>query len=260
MHNLKANRPGRGMVLTDRDRAIVRDVAEFQILSRTHLQTLGHFQSKTRANAVLLRLVEHQYLNRRYLPAVAGTMRALYVPGLAAEAVVGDSTAGGEVRRRLATLSNLFVAHQLEVTEVRLMFRPPACHVDRWLSERDLRDCQLGIVPDGHVEYSLATGQFGAFLELDRGTETLDRWRRKVAAYTKLADSPRYRQLFNRTYFRVLAIAPSSMRLDHLCRVTAQVTDKVFWFTTLRSLREHGPFGRIWRRPRGADFHALNES
>jgi hypothetical protein len=239
------------MVLTDRDAHLVRDCADFQVLTRVQMTRLGHFGSKTRANAVLLRLVRFGYLSRRYQPAVAGSQRALYFPGPEAHRLLNHpAELVGRERRRIQTLSDLFLAHQLLITDVRLSFHAaPSCRLDRWLTDADLRPLNLGVIPDGHVEYTHEGRRFGAFLELDRGTESLSRWKAKVTAYVQLAQSGRYLQVFGRQFFRVLVVAPSPVRVEHLRQCTATVTDKVFWLTRFAALIEQGPFGPIWRRP-----------
>jgi hypothetical protein len=251
------------MVLTDRDRRVIADVASFQVLSGQQLMRLGHFQSKTRTNSTLARLVRHGYLTRRYQPSVAGTSRALYCPGLKAVALLDGATTELErVRRRIAALSDLFLAHQLLVTDVRLAFL--ASYRDYqflgWQNDTALRPLQLGLIPDGHVEYLYRARQFGAFLEIDRGTEDLARWMRKVQAYLLLTKSDRYRAVFGRPFYRVLVIGESEVRLQNLRTTTAKLTDRIFWFTTLARLLEEGPLPSIWQRPVDAAFHALTES
>lgn len=247
------------MVLTDRDRQVIADVSQFRVLTREQLSRLGHFRSKTRANAVLLRLVKFGYLSRRYQPAIAGTQRALYYLG-----PNGGTLARGTdalERRRIRAISDLFLAHQLLITDVHIGFRQAAaCRVERWLTDEELRASDLGLVPDGHVEYVLAEKHFGAFLELDRGTETLGRFQAKVRAYVHLTTADRYRKAFGRTYFRVLVVAPSATRIEHLRQATAAITDRIFWFTTIERLTVEGPFAPIWLRPTGPERHSLTES
>ncbi len=261
-HRPTDNRAGNAMVLTDRDIKIVADVADFQILTRDQLQRLGHFRSRTRANATLLRLTAFGYLCRRYQPAVAGTQRALYLLGPQSAALLnqGGLNVAAE-RKRVKTLSDLFLAHQLLVNDVRLSFRRvgTVAHLDRWTNDVDLRAAALGIIPDGHVAYIIEGKHFGAFIELDRGTETLDRWQSKVHAYIRLAASGRYRQVFGHQYFRVLVVAPATARIEHLRRATARVTDKIFWFTGIQPLAVDGPLASIWWRPTGASLHSLKE-
>lgn len=262
MTQMKANVAGRGMVLTPRDAAVVRDVAAFQLLTREQLTRLRHFTSRTRANATLARLVNHQYLSRRHQPSVAGTQRALYFVGSKAAGLLGDPRPLETERRRLKQLSDLFIAHQLLVTDVRLAFLQPTDryrHI-RWTSDTELRPLGLGLVADGHVEYEYGGRRFGAFVEVDRGTETLARWRTKVDAYLALASARRYDAAFGRHYFRVLTLTTSEARLDHLRHITASRTDKIFWFTTFDRLAHRGPLTSIWWRPVEAHLHALTES
>ena len=47
-------------------------------------------------------------------------------------------------------------------------------------------------------------------LQADRGTETLQRFQRKVEAYVQLAMSGKYREVFGRQYFRVLVMGSAT--------------------------------------------------
>jgi hypothetical protein len=251
------------MVLTDRDRRVIAAVVQCRVLTREHLTRLGHFASKTRANAVLLRLVRFGYLARRSLPAVAATTRALYYAGPAAHDIVRRPQ-GAMVaeRRQVRLLSDLFLAHQLLITDVYVAFHAGRADYKclRWMTDEELRRISLGVVPDGHVEYAVAGKQFGAFIEVDRATETLGRFADKVRRYLLLAATGRYQDIFGRPYFRVLVIAENDAHLEHLRRVTAQQTDRVFWFTTHARLLQDHPCASIWRRPVDAAFHSLTEA
>jgi hypothetical protein len=250
---------GSAMVLTERDRRVIVDVASFQTLTGQQLRRLGHFGSKTRANTTLLRLVRHGYLSRRSLPSVAGTATALYFAGPKSGDVLERPQA--TVRRKISSLSDLFVAHQLLITDVRIAFLSPAAGYEflRWRTDAELRARNLGLIPDGHLEYALSGKHFGAFVEIDRGTEDLERWAAKVRSYVLLTRSDSYRHIFGRAFFRVLVITESEGRLQHLRRVTASLTERVFWFTTMDRLRSTGPFDAIWWRPVDATLHALTE-
>lgn len=253
------NKAGKAMVLTNRDLHILTDVSQFRILTREQLERLGHFQSKTRANAVLLRLVRFGYLSRRYQPAVAGTQRALYFLG--PKGVALTQASNPSERRNIKALSDLFLAHQLLVTDVHIGFRKEASvQIERWMTDEDLRTASFGIVPDGHIEYTLAEKRFGAFVELDRGTETLGRFQGKVRAYLLLTTTDAYRKAFGRTFFRVLVVAPSANRIEHLRKATAAITDRIFWFTTIDRFTVEGPLANIWLRPAGPERHSLTES
>jgi hypothetical protein len=106
----------------------------------------------------------------------------------------------------------------------------------------------------------LGEKRFGAFVELDRGTETLGRFQGKVRAYIHLTTTDGYRKAFGRTFFRVLVVAPSATRIEHLRTITAAITDRIFWFTTIERLSVEGPLANIWLRPLGPERHSLTES
>ena len=53
---------GKSLAFTERDRAVVREVARFGVMSRHQLMRLKFFSSKTRANDRLKRLVDEGYL------------------------------------------------------------------------------------------------------------------------------------------------------------------------------------------------------
>jgi hypothetical protein len=56
---------GKSLAFTERDRAVVREVARFGVMSRDQLMRLKFFSSKTRANDRLKRLVDEGYLGAR---------------------------------------------------------------------------------------------------------------------------------------------------------------------------------------------------
>jgi hypothetical protein len=245
------------MVLTERDRRVVADVASFRVVTREQLQRLGHFRSKTRANATLARLVRFGYVQRRGVPALAGSQRGLYFVGPAGAALLTKPAEG----RRIRHLSDLFLTHELLVNDVRIAFvATRELRVGKWLTDEDLRPLKLPVVPDAYAEYERSGKAFAVFVELDRGTESLLRWRTKVSQYVQLASSGRFRAVFERNFFRVLAVAPSATRLTSLRRTTAQVTDKIFWFADSAELGRLGPLAPIWRRPTGDTLHSLTEA
>lgn len=259
MTKMQDNANGRGMRLTARDRAIVLQVSDFNVLSRQQFEALALFKSKTRANAVLLRLVRFGYLSRRHQPAVAGTQKALYFLGpLASEILQRPEANVRKERGRIKGRSDLFLEHQLLVNEVRIEFLRHQ-FTERWQNEESLRQLSLGVVADGYVEYRVAAKRFAAFLELDRGTESLNRWAQKVSAYLKLAASGSHKPALGLPYFRVLVVTLSTNRLEHLRRTTSKLTDRIFWFIDLPTLRREGPRSRIWLRARATDRHELTE-
>ena len=89
------------------------------------------------------------------------------------------------------------------------------------------------------------------FCEVDRGTESLKVWSRKISLYLQLAASGEFQVLFKQSRFRVLVAALSERRLNILRRTSALHTEKIFWFATLEEINKEGLFAPIWKRPVG---------
>ena len=125
---------------------------------------------------------------------------------------------------------------------------------------QDLAALNLGLVPDAYVEYEVASLTYCAFVEYDRGTETLARVERKVQAYAELARSGRFERTFARRFFRVCLLTDSSGRLATLSQAVRRVTDRIVRLTILSQLTAHGPLGAIWRRPGTDGLESLTSS
>jgi hypothetical protein len=118
----------------------------------------------------------------------------------------------------------------------------------------------LGLVPDAYLEYEVDTLTYCAFVEYDRGTETLGRIERKVRAYVDLAHSGRFERAFKRRFFRVLVVTDSAGRLVTLSQTARRITDRIMRLTTLPELSHHGPLASIWRRPGASPSASLTVS
>jgi hypothetical protein len=253
---------GKGMMLTDRDRRLIAAVAEFGVLTREQIARHLSFGSVTRTNAILLRLTQHKYLERRLQPSLRGSRRLTYVLGPHGQELL-DGARPVEHPRRWLRATDLFLEHRLLVNDVRLTFehaRAEGYRLERWLVEQRLLELRLGPVPDGYAEYRIDEKLFACFLEADNGTESRTRWRQKVTAYLNLAYSGRFSKAFPLQYFRVLVVVPSRRRLDNIQHEIATQTDRIFWLATISDLQAQGPFASIWRRPGTTDVQSLTES
>jgi hypothetical protein len=243
---------GRSLAFTERDRAVVREVTRFGVMSRDQLMRLKFFSSKTRANDRLKRLVDEGYLASRRQPLPVGGPRCVYLPGR----LLAD---GRDIRRRFADVSDLFLTHQLGLVDIRLAFEQHSTLV-RWLPEKDLVGLSLGLVPDAYLEYEVGGLTYCAFVEYDRGTETLGRIERKVRAYLDLAQSGRFERTFKRRFFRVCLVTDSAGRLATISQIARHITDRIMRLTTLPELSRHGPLMSIWRRPGASASESLTGS
>jgi len=243
---------GKSLAFTERDRAVVGEVTRFGVMSRDQLMRLKFFSSKTRANERLKRLADAGYLASQRQPLAIGGPRCVYLPGR----LVAD---GRDARKRFADVSALFLTHQLGLVDIRLAFEQHS-RLLRWLTEHDLAGLSLGLVPDAYLEYEVGGLTYCAFVEYDRGTETLGRIERKVRAYLDLAQSGRFGRTFSRRFFRVFVVTDSAGRLATISETTARITDRIVRLTTLQELLRHGALTSIWRRPGASTSESLTGS
>jgi hypothetical protein len=232
---------GKTLALTPRDRDLLSEVQRCGVLTREHVVRLKLFASKTRANERLRRLTAAGYLTARPQPLIAGGPRLLYLPG---KLLVASRAARG----RLLEASDLFLEHELGLVDIRLAFEGFGI-LSRWSPAADLMPLNLGLVPDAFVEYQFEGLTFCAFIEYDRGTETLGRLERKIRGYLDLAFSGRFERAFGRKFFRALFVTDSAARLATISRMAATLTDRIVRLTTRSAVVASGPLAPIWRRP-----------
>jgi hypothetical protein len=242
---------GKSIVLTERDKAIVREVTRFGVLTRHQLMDLQFFRSKSRAKERLKRLVDAGYLTSRPQPLSAGGPQSVYASG----PLIDDSRGA---RKRLTEVSDLFLVHELGLVDMHIAFERSTTVV-RWITAKDLSALSFGVVPDAYVEFEQHGLTYCAFLEYDRGTETVSRFERKTRAYVGFARSGQFDRLFHRRFFRVLVVTDTLGRLTSLSKTTARVTDRVFRFTTRAALAREGPLQSIWRRPGVSTSESLTD-
>lgn len=226
--------------LSDRDRQIIETLDQVRIATTIQLRRL-HFADLTEASAArrtpltLRRLAAERVLSR--LPRQVGGVRAgsqaiiwtLDVAGQRIASAAGP--AGGPMRRPWAP-GLAFLAHRLIVTElyVRLVegerggawelldfeAEPLA-----WRRYTAIHGGPAYLKPDAFVR--LATGEFerGAFVEVDRGTESAAAIARKCRAYRRYWETGREQE--RRGYFpQVVFSVPDEARRAVLVDVCAK--------------------------------------
>jgi hypothetical protein len=190
--------------LTDRDRQIIRLVAEHRVFT-THQLTQAYFDSQDRAEHRLRQLTRAQVL-ARFRPHTRhgeGSAPYHYLLGPAGAAVLAAEQ--GIESRRLGYRQDkaLEVAHSQRlghlvgvngfftalVADARHR-RPGGAGLAAWWSERACRDRWGHVVrPDGYGRWREGDREVDFFLEYDRGTEPTDRLAAKLAGYQELADA-----------------------------------------------------------------------
>jgi hypothetical protein len=244
------------VVLTDRDLLLLKELAIAKVIDREQAKRIAEFNSTTRANDRLLKLSRAGFLRRFFVGTRAGGTKAVY--SLSAKGAQTVQIENRLIQRKNNSLlvGDLFVEHQLVVNSIWIAakFTPiplPDIQFVRWLNFPAALSKSTPLMPDGYFELKSTSGMYCLFCEVDRGTESLKVWSRKIALYLQLAASGEFQTLFKQSRFRVLIAALSERRLNVLRKTTALHTEKIFWFTTLEEINRKGLFAPIWKRPVG---------
>lgn len=241
---------------SENDRQIVRMIYEYRLLSQNQLERLlGRSQSTVQR--LLRRLYDHRYLERVFLPiSEFGSSPALYI--LDRQGVDLLRRMGVDDFTGLPTkqLSAMYLQHTLAMNEFRIAVSQ-ACYANQWdmmtwLTENELkadydrvripgRKNLISLIPDGFFSIHVPDkGTTNFFLELDRGTMTLKRFREKIEAYIAYYKSGAYTKRYEAQGFRVLTVVDGigTGRVENLVRDVAQIpgVGRRFWFTHLESV------------------------
>lgn len=252
----------RGMVIQERDRHFLRELAVMRVIDREQAKVVAGFGSTTRANARLLALTRAGLLRRFFLGTTAGGAKALYALSLKGARLVGVPENGPRRRQDEAVVADFFIQHQLAINEVYCSLKygnrsPNGITFGRWMGFPKQPVPGLRLIPDGYFEIDTPSGTAASFLEVDLGHERLRVWQDKVRNYLDLAVTGNFEREFKQQRFRVLVVADSERRLDAIREAVLPLTDKIFWFATFESIRRYGIFSAIWRRPKGQESQSL---
>lgn len=249
----------RGLALQERDLHLLRELAVTRVIDRELAKIIAGFGSTTRANARLLTLVRARLLRRFSMGAAQIGHKFLYSLSSKGARFVGDLRRGLRRRNGDSLVADLVVEHQLAINSIYVSFRYqpiPIAGVSfvRWLNFFEPVSPGTRLIPDGYAELSVPQANtLSAFVEVDLGHENLSVWKHKVERYVQFAVSGDFARRFGQGRFRVLVLARSERRLQSLRKATAAITDRVFWFTTLDSVKRAGLFGPVWFRPMGVE-------
>ena len=252
----------RGIVLQDRDRHLLAEVALMRVIDRETARRVAPFGSVTRANARLLNLTRSGLLRRFFIGTGSGGKKALYTLSSSGARLIGASSTGPKRSRDELVVADFFVAHQSHVNDIYCGFRyggeaPLGMSFRRWLAFASALDASTPLVPDGYVEFGRPDKTLAAFIEVDLGNERLSVWREKVRHYLQYAVAGQFEKRFGTKQFLVLVAVDSRGRLDSLRATTAGLTEKIFRFATFASIHPTGPWSPVWFKPKGDEPHAL---
>jgi len=252
----------RAIVIQERDRQLLRELAILRVADREQAKIVAGFHSTTRANSRLLALTTAGFLRRFFLGTSGGGQKALYALSPEGARIVDVPYRGPRRRQDELLVADLFVAHQLSINEIYCTLKFPlvprgTIHFVRWMSFFEPLHQGFSLIPDGYAEILHPNGTIAAFLEVDLGSEGRRVWKEKVREYLRYALSGLFEGQFGRQRFRVLVIVTSERRLQSIRAIVAAATEKVFWFTTIESIRRDGFSSPIWLRPRDDERQPL---
>lgn len=250
------------MILQPRDRQFLKELSVMRVVDREQAKIVAGFGSTTRANARLLKLTRCGLLRRFFLGS-GGGRKALYALSEKGAQLVDVPMRGPRRPQGAMLVADAFVEHQLAVNSIycTVKFRKivvPNVTFRRWSAFHEAVAPELRLIPDGYVEFLGPAGTTAAFLEVDRGNESLGVWKEKTRQYLQLALSGAFGHRFGQDRFRVLVVALSVRRLESLRKTVAGMTEKIFRFTTLDAARKEF-FGTIWTKPLGHQPESLFE-
>lgn len=247
------------------DREVVRLIYQYRILSQRQIETLLN-RSQSTVQRRLARLYDHQYLERIEV--------SIHPKGSSPLFYILDQR-GREVMRRLGVedftgqpkkdVKETFIEHTLAINDFRiaasLACQANAWEMVRWITENEVKaqidrvhveGKQKPVVPDSFFNvYVPDKGDAYFFLELDRGSETLERFRTKIAAYVAYYKTGAYTRRYNAKGFRVLTVVDNvgELRLRNLVNETQKIENigRRFWFAHLEEITPETIFTHpIW--------------
>jgi protein involved in plasmid replication-relaxation len=245
----------RGLALTPRDDRILRAFHDHPVLDARLIELVffpagdqGRRSPSSCAHERLRRLWLDRYVDRIELPvapSLGGRRPYLYTLGPRGVARVAARLGKGAApvrSRRLDRVDDFFLDHDLKVAafwaHLEALVRSVLVGRFVWVSERDLRARHtrvrdpkngrwLPVLPDGLFELTYTNGAVQvALVEVDLGTTTLARFRRKIRAFELYLAEGRFAREWGRDSFEVVVLTCSSGRLRHLCEAArAEVPD-----------------------------------
>ncbi|MCZ7545110.1 MAG: replication-relaxation family protein [Anaerolineae bacterium] len=246
------------MQLTGRDKQVIEAVYQYRVLRQDQVQKL-FFGSKSTAQSRLARLYDHGFLERQFLLVRGGIMNSpiVYLLDRKGAELLRAECGYEDVRwhGRGKTLSSDFMDHALAINDFRiaveLASRRLGYQVVTWLGETELkadydrvslrsatgRQRMVSLIPDSYFVVDTPHGKAHFFLEVDRGTMPLKRFRTKVQAYLAYYRSGGYERRYGTRSLRILVVGLGEGRLASLSTVTESAGGKRrFWFGLLSAL------------------------
>jgi len=265
--------------IQERDLEIIKEVLESRFLSTSQIQAL-FFGSASACKLRLQKLWNKKLLKRVFSPVSFGSSEALYCPTKRGVDLLIESGKKEleEInfksrQNRIKTqklqheigINNIKISVILAVAEMKGLYvypgypnskkRPDISAIRKilswkrgsstWDSVKDPdKPKRIPVRPD----LVLLFNGISYFLEVDRGTMTLKRFRRKLRGYRKYCSSGKFRSKYKVEDFRVLTTAPSERRRNNLLEQAIEEGGNIRVFFAVYDEVIDNPFGNIWIR------------
>ena len=284
----RAEEPPR-MVLTERDREIIKTVHTYRMLSRRQIEMLlfrpdngqGHPTKTSRCRLRLKLLYHHGFLERIPLRAQFGPGCSDFVYCLGQRgAELINKEGDGEInwRPKGKASTSFLMEHTLKINDFRIAVtmaaRAAGYTVSAWVDETALKSMRIRVRnpensseslpfrPDGFFSLKMKEGTAYFFVEIDRGTMPARRFQDKVRAYRGCRQSGTSHRHFGTRNFRVLTVTWGKKRLNNLVKATEEAGgNNYFWFTTFEQIAAERILSEpIWRVTGREGCHSLGEA
>ncbi|WP_087101041.1 replication-relaxation family protein [Nocardiopsis sp. JB363] len=246
--------------VTPRDRQILNDLYDHQVLTTHHLHQL-HFEGRAvRTMNQRLRQLRSYGLIAPFRPYVhAGTspnhwvVDRLGVQLLAAQRNTALADLDYRADHRMRVALDYQLGHVLGLADTFVDFilaarRTRSASLECWYSEREsARRWGRHIRPDAYLQWNQDQEELHAFVEYDTGTEPLTKVVRKMKGYTNLATESGLDSI-------VLFAVHSDQRAEHLLDKLAKAPSARLrmvraYVSTHERLHGRGPERAVWRVP-----------
>jgi hypothetical protein len=267
--------PSAGLILGERDEALLADLLLNRVMTRAQIQEL-HFGSVQRCNDRLRRLFDWEYVSRYYLPSAPFGSQALFSLGKAgvARAVraieaqfdcIAISDADVRIQCMRPTLSLL--EHTLAIADVYIALKralaiQDSLKLDMWLPERLCREeydvrrtsglkqarwRKEAFSPDAFFRMSSEDQSILAdfFLEVDLGHTNSKQFESKLQIHRRFKESGLFAKTYGSAHFNTLVVTTGERRLANLVALAKKQECTFFWFSTMQQLREN-MLDKIW--------------
>lgn len=260
------------MILTERDREIIRQVYLYRLMTREQIERLlfppdqgqDHPTKTSIARRRLKLLYQNGYLERILTPirpALWATRPVYRLAEQGAETVAAELGIapkklaywgkGFDKDHRAADVSLLFFEHALAINDVRiavtLAARSKGYRIEKWLDDNQLksdvmkdyvtvkgqrRTERVAIIPDAYFLVDLGERRAHFFLELDRATMSSTRWKTRVLGYKTYTESGKYEQRYHTRSLRILTVTTTQARLENLKKTTEAASNQKLFWFT----------------------------